>query len=241
MMTSKSNHDFVSKIIIFYFTIATVAVFANVFSYELLFTFSRILLPILLLTLYYLKSQIKNRIFYIIISLFLITTILFITENSQLFLYGIFAFIIHRVFVIYLILKLTSKNNYLLILLATFPFLLIFFYLIYEINEGSMLNYNILIIQSILISIIGGISLSNYIKEDNRQNSWLLISTLLFIGLRFIIFIEKYYLSNEVLNVFRPMETFLTVFGFFTFYKFVIAAEKNNSNEVLKSNLENEK
>ena len=58
----------------------------------------------------------------------------------------------------------------------------------------------------------------------------------MFIGLRFIVFVEKYYLPNDELNVFRPMETLLTVFGFFTFYKFVIAAEKNNGNvDLIKS------
>lgn len=227
-MTSKSTSDFVTKIIIFYFSIAIVAVFAEVFSYKPLIVLSRIVLPIILMLLYYLKSQKKDILFYIIIILFLITNILFIVENSQLFLYGIIIFMFHRIFAIYLILKLNPKNNYLLILLATFPFLLIFFCLIYEINEGSTLNFNILIVQSILISILGGVSLSNYIKDDNRQNSWLLISTLLFIGLRFIVFVEKYYLPNDELNVFRPMETLLTVFGFFTFYKFVIAAENNN-------------
>jgi hypothetical protein len=46
------------------------------------------------------------------------------------------------------------------------------------------------------------------------------------IGLRFIVFIEKYYLSEDLFTVFRPISVLLNAFAFFTFYKFVIASEK---------------
>jgi len=92
-------------------------------------------------------------------------------------------------------------------------------------NEISTNNYNLPIFQSILISITSGVALSSYIVDDNRQNSWLLISILLFIGIRFMLFIQSYYLTDLTLPVINPIIIILNVFAYFTFYKFVIEAE----------------
>jgi hypothetical protein len=80
---------------------------------------------------------------------------------------------------------------------------------------------------NILTSVLGGLAVSNYIVDDNRQNSWLLISVLLFIGLRFMLFIQSFYLTDLTLPVIKPIIITLNIFAYFTLYKFVIEAEKN--------------
>lgn len=57
-----------------------------------------------------------------------------------------------------------------------------------DIPENSLL---LIFLQNLLISIYAGIALSSYVMNDNKQNSILLISALLFVMLQFTVFIEK--------------------------------------------------
>jgi hypothetical protein len=97
-----------------------------------------------------------------------------------------------------------------------------------EIPENS---FYLLIIQNILISVLAGVSLSSYVMNDNKQNSILLISALLFVMLQFAVFIEKYFLTNEFQELFRPLAMTLNTLAFFAFYNYVITAEKLNDND----------
>ncbi len=225
-MESSSNKKSFNVLIIVYFAIAFLDIISEYLLYQPLIIFSRITSILILMGLYTMKSKVRYPIFYSILFFLLLSNIFFSINNSNIFFFGIITFIIQRILVIYLILKLHPEKNYLQILLATFPFLLVFFYLISVTHEISDMNLNILILQSLLISFLGGISLTSYLKYNTREHSWLLISTLLMIGLRFIVFIEKYYLTEDLFNVFRPISVLLNAFAFFTFYKFVIAAEK---------------
>jgi hypothetical protein len=66
--------------------------------------------------------------------------------------------------------------------------------------------------------------------NDNKQNSVLLISALLFVMLQFVVFVEKYFLVNEFEELFRPLAMTFNALAFFSFYKYVITAEKSNNN-----------
>lgn len=225
-MESSYNKKLFNVLIIVYFVIAFLDIISEYLLYQPLIIFSRITSILILMGLYTMKSKVQNPVFYSILFFLLISNIFFSINNPNVFFIGIITFIIQRILAIYLILKLHPEKNYLQILVGTFPFLLVFFYLISVTNEISDMNLNILILQSLLISFLGGISLTSYLKYNTREHSWLLISTLLMIGLRFIVFIEKYYLSEDLFNVFRPISVLLNAFAFFTFYKFVIASEK---------------
>ena len=213
-----------------YFAMALVEIIAEGIKYKPLILFSRIALPILLMTIYRLKSKKPKFLFYLLMVLLLISNVFFANESPTIFHAAILIFILHRITLIVLVFQLIPKKNYLYILLATFPFLVIFFYLISVTNEISDSQFNVLILQSILTSVLSGIALSSYLVSDNRQNSWLLISALILIGLRFIIFIEEYFLYDLSSPIYRPIIVLLYVFASFTFYKFVIAAETNETN-----------
>jgi hypothetical protein len=210
-----------------YFAFVSFEIIAELFDFNKTTIFIRIVLPILLGTLYFLNTQKNNSLFYILLGFVMLSNILFFYRDSALFFYGILTFILTRIIALLIIFNLSKDKNYLHIIGVSFPFLLIFFYLISVTNEISNVELNVLILQSILISVLAGISITNYFKNENRQNSWLLISTLLFIGLRFIVFIERFIVSDLTLSVNRPIEVILTAFAFFTFYKYIIAAEIN--------------
>ena len=224
-MKSKIKLQYVINIA--YFAFASFEIIAELFNFNKASILIRILLPILLGILYVLNSQNNNNLFYTLIIFVLLSNVFFFFRDSELFFYGILTFIFTRIIALLLIFNLSKDKNYLHIIGVSFPFLVIFFYLISVTNDISNIELNILILQSILISVLAGISITNYFINESRQNSWLLISTLLFIGLHFIVFIERYIVSDLTLSVNRPIEVVLSAFAFYTFYKYIIAAEIN--------------
>ena len=169
-------------------------------------------------------------LFIIALLLSLITNILFIPNTPTYLFYGVLVFTIHRIIVIYLIFRFQKVNDFIPLIIATTPFLLIFFYLFLETVEIPQNSIYIIIFQNLLISLFAGIALSSYFMNDNKQNSILLISALLFVMLQFVIFVEKYYLINEFEELFRPLAMTFNALAFFSFYKYVIIAEKSNNN-----------
>lgn len=115
-----------------------------------------------------------------------------------------------------------------MLIAITIPLLAIFFYLFFASTDVPDNSYFLLILLNIMGAILGGIGISNYILNDNKQNSLLMISALLFIGLQMVVYVERYYLSSMILEYVRPLAMVFNVFAFFTFYKYVIAVESNN-------------
>jgi hypothetical protein len=190
------------------------------------------LITLILIFMYCIKSQVRNKIVIIVLLLSLVTNILFIPNTPTYLFYALIVFTIHRVLAIYLISSLQKVKDFIPIIIATAPFLLIFFYLFMETADIPENSYYLLIVQNILISVLAGVSLAGYVMNDNKQNSILLISALLFVMLQFTVFIEKYFLSNQFQELFRPLAMSLNALAFFTFYKYVINAEvvSNNNN-----------
>jgi len=90
-------------------------------------------------------------------------------------------------------------------------------------------SYVILIIQIILISVLSGIILSQYLLTFNRKDIWLFVFGLMSLMQTFVIFIEKFYLSDFKITSLRPLALFLNTMVCFSFYKFVIASERLNN------------
>ncbi|WP_445451993.1 lysoplasmalogenase family protein [Flavobacterium sp. 25HG05S-40] len=188
------------------------------------------ILPLILILLYYIESDKKEVLFIMALLLSSITNVLFIPNSPTYLFYGVLVFTLHRIISIYLIFKYQKLKDYIPILIATAPFLLIFFYLFSETIEIPANSIYLLIFQNLLISLFAGIALSSYVMHDNKQNSILLISALLFVMLQFVIFIERYFLIDEFEQLFRPLAMALNALAFFSFYKFIVTAEKSNNN-----------
>lgn len=227
-MLKKKN--IINTLTICYFTIAIFEVLAEYLVNKPIICSLKPLLPLFLIVIYCIDSDRKNILFIIALLLSSLTNILFIPDTSICLFYGIVVFTLHRLISIYLIFSLQKVIDYIPVIIATSPFLLIFFYLFSETPEIPQNSFYIIIIQNILISVLTGIALSSYVMNDNKQNSILLISALLFVMLQFVIFVEKYFLTNEFEDVFRPTAMTLNALAFFSFYKYVVTAEKSNHN-----------
>lgn len=213
-----------------FFAVAVLEVISEYWQNKDLIFSLKPFITLLLIVIYCVESKQRNLIFISALLLSLITNILFIPNTPNYLHYALLVFTIHRVLVVYMVLGLQNIKDYIPVLIATVPFMLIFFYLFMETAEIPERSYYLLILQNILISIFSGLALSSYVMNDNKQNSMLLIAVLLFVMLQFIVFIEKYLLVNEYASILRPLAMTFNVLAFFSLYKYVIIAEKSNNN-----------
>jgi len=222
--------DILKSLTVGYFIIAFIEVVAEYFAYKPFICSLKPIVPLLLVVIYLINSTKKNPVFVIVLLLSMVVNILFIPNTPMCLYYALMVFTVHRIVAIYLIFTLQKVTDYIPMVIATIPFLLIFFYLFMETNDIPENSFYLLILQSILISIFAGIALSCYVMNDNKQNSVLLIAVLLFVMLQFTVFIEKYFLINEFQWIFRPLAMTFNALAFFSLYKYVLIAEKSNDN-----------
>ncbi len=211
-----------------YFLITAILVVAETFKISNLLYCSKPLLIPCLVVLYF--SHSNNRSFWYLLSLFfaLISNILFISTDQDFLLYGIVSFMIYRILSIVTILKLTNKILIFPLVLGTLPFIFIFSGLINLTISASSTSFYPVVANGLFISIFSGIALSNFVMNDNKQNSWLIISALLFMVLVFLFMFQKYYISNIV---FQPLSALIFSAAHYTFYKFVVESEEDIKQE----------
>ena len=227
-MQKKDN--ILKSVTVGYFIVAFFEVIAEFIGNRPIICIFKPIIPLFLIVIYCIESNKKNTLFIIALFLSLITNILFIPNTPNYLFYGILVFTIHRIIVIYLIFSSQKVTDFIPLIIATTPFLLIFFYLFIETVEIPQNSIYLIIFQNLLISLFAGIGLSSYFMNDNKQNSVLLISALLFVMLQFVVFVEKYFLIDEFEELFRPLVMTFNALAFFSFYKYIIIAEKSNNN-----------
>lgn len=229
-MTGIKYNHIEKTITIFYFIVAFAEVTAEYYTYKPLICYLKPILPIILIMLYLLVSNFKQWIFIAALFFSFLTNIFFITNTPEMLYYGVVSHSFHRILAIILVLKISKIKDFIPLIIASIPFLLIFFYLFFETNSIPENSFLLLIFQNLLISIYAGIALSCYVMNDNKVNSILLISTLLFVMLHFVVFIERYFLTDEYLSIFRPIAMTFNALAFYSLYQFVITSEKLNYN-----------
>lgn len=177
------------------------------------------ILPLFLLLIYFIYSKQKNV--YFVFTLLLASFIYFIYQQAHpaLFIFGLLAFTIQRILIIILLLIKTKIKDMIAFVIGAIPFLVLFFYLFFTSDEVQRDYYNLLLINNLLIAIMGGIALSNYVMEDiDSKSLWLLITVLFFAGTQLLFYIEKFFID---LQIFRPLSLALNYFGLFALYRFV--------------------
>lgn len=212
----------------FYFVLALVEVTAELFRYKPLLFLLKPLLTVLIMILYWNISNQRNKLFFATLFFSLVTSVFFIPNTEKMLFFALIALLIHRLLMIYYIIKLAKLKDYIPLLIAIVPFLFVFFYLLSILEGLASKSYGILILQNILISILGGIALSDYVMNDSKKNPWLLIFGLFSVMQYFIVFIEKYYLSNLAPSIFRPLAMLLNITVYYAFYRFVIDFENTD-------------
>ncbi|MEC4003802.1 hypothetical protein OX283_003975 [Flavobacterium sp. SUN052] len=224
-MKIRDQYNFGKIIVVIYFINAIIEVFAEFYSNKFLIYLTKPLIPFLLMVLYFCYSSKKQILFFIILFFSLITNLLFIPSNEKCLFYGVISFTFHRIFLLILIFKIVKIKDYVPFFLSTLPLLFIFFYL-FAASDVPKNSYYLIVFHNLMAAVLGGVAISNYTMNDDKQNSLLLISVLLFLGLQLVVYIEKYYLTELHSQYLRPLAMTLNILAFFVFYKFVIESEK---------------
>jgi len=230
-MVFRNENRRVTVLAVLYFIVAIAEVVCELYAYTPLIYILKPMMPLVLMLLYYACSIMRRPLFFVIMCLSLITNILFIPDSETYLFYGLLVFLAHRILLLYFIIRILKISDFIPVIIATVPFLLVFFYLFMITNGIPENSFVVLIIQNVLISIICGIAVSHYVMQDSRRNSWLLQCGILFGLLHFIVFVEKFYLTGFSPVIFRPMAMGLNAFAFYAFYEFVMSTEKLNRND----------
>ncbi|CAM3440917.1 Lysoplasmalogenase [Flavobacterium longum] len=225
----KSGNKLVTILTVAYFVVAISEVVSELFSHKPSIIVLKPIMPLLLLLTYCIASDKRNPLYIGAMLLSAATNVLFIPNDAQMLFFGLVVFTVHRILVIVLVFRLAKVRDFIPVAIATVPFLLIFFYMLAS-SDVPAQSFAVMVMQNILISLLGGAAVSNYVMNDNRRNSWLLICGLLFVALQFIVFIEKYFLFGFSPAILRPIAMGLNAFAFYTFYEFVMAVEKSDDN-----------
>lgn len=213
---------------ILYFVSAFMNVFSEFFSLPIALVLSKTMVSITLISLYYFSSKKKQLLFFIALLFSLFSKLFFISNDENFIFYGALLSFLNRILLIILIFKLLKVKDYIPFVLITIPLGFIFEYLFTSSNIPEKAYY-FFVFQNIIAAILGGIAISSYIMKDTKQHSLLLISVMLFLGMELVFFIEKFdtvYASSSILRI---MIILLNVFGFYTFYRFLIESEKLNT------------
>ena len=212
-----------------YITVSIMEILAEYFQYDLGKIILKPLMPVVIIAIYLNISNKKDWMFIVMMLLSVLTNVLFIPNSPKYLFYRLIAYTFLRFLMVYITFKISKLKDFIPLFIATSPFLIVFFYLFFE---GSVIPEDtvpVIIVQNVLISLFAGLSLSSYVMNDNKQNSILLISALLFVMLQLVVFVEKFYLENEYSQILRPMAMTLNAFAFYAFLRFVLEGEKSNN------------
>jgi hypothetical protein len=205
-----------------FFSIAFIEIITEFLTDKLpVYIIKPLLIP-LLTFIYWKSSIIKDGYFIAALFFAFVANIFFISTDFVSILTGTIFFGFYRIIIIYLIIKKVKVKSFFPVFLGGIPFIIVFLYLtsltMNELGDGLY----IYIVQIILMSILGGLSVANYMLDDRRMNYWLLISCMLFTLIQFILVLKIYYLS---IFIFQPLAMFLYVFAQYSLYKFMINSE----------------
>lgn len=229
LLTKKYNFLQENAIVGLIFSFTIIEVLAELFSFKAILFAFRPVIALLLMYLYWITSKDRNILFFVTGFFLLLTGIFIISESLPFLMVGLAGIVIHRILLIIFIIKLNKVKDFIPILIAIIPFIFIFSYLL-SISDGlPEESYYPLVLQNILVSILGGVILSNYFMTETTNTPWLSIFGVLSTALYFIVFIEKCFLYNLPQTYFRPLGMVLYVTSYFAFYKFVIDTERLNA------------
>ena len=212
---------------IFYFSFLLINIVSELIFRNSFFVFKPLMLFILIV-LYWKTSLKKNTLFFIIFSLLLFSDLFFIYNTNITFLYGSVLFIVYELVLAYYIIKLIKLKDFFPLLIAIIPFHLIFFCLFEVSNVVTNSNFYIIVFQYNLVSIIGCITLSNYMISNTYKYKKLILFGLLFVTLNSIVFVQKYWITTINIMSYNVVTMILNATVNYFFYKWVVDIEKQS-------------
>jgi len=180
-----------------------------------------LIIPTLVL-LYYITSKSKNK-WYITALFFSFLGDLLLLDKSNLFLYGIAAFLITQILYIFIISKGLSRALWKTKLASGAPFL-VFFVILINILKPGLGDFLIpVVIYGLAISVFGTVSLLNYLVTKDQRSLNLLLGAILFIMSDSMIALHKFYAAQN----FYPVAIMITyVAAQYLIYRYMLSPQE---------------
>ena len=153
--------------------------------------FKPLIMPSLILA-YYLSSESRNK-WYIVAMFFSFLGDVLLLDKSNMFLFGIAAFLITQLVYVFIISKELPLSDWITRLIASIPFLIFFIVLINVLKPGLGEFLIPVVIYGAAISIFGTVSLLNYMLRKDKLSLTLLLGAVLFILSDSMIALNKFY------------------------------------------------
>lgn len=206
-----------------YILIVLLLIVVVFFEYKTIeYILKSISIPVLMV-LYVATSKRKSKSYLVALLCAALSNVLFISTNSDLLNYGLIAFLFFRIITIFLVVKASPKLSLFTVGIGSVFFLFPLLYFIVLTQDSLGQSFLVAIINVFLVSILGGLSLSNYLMEEGFKHTWLLISTFLYTIIVFLFVIQKYYLF---IPIFQPIRVLVLMAAHYFFYLYILMTEK---------------
>jgi len=187
------NSKISKTLILLYFLVSIVEIIGIVLEQRiLLLIFKPLIIPILGLT--YINSVDKiNKWYLLVLVLSFLGDVFLLFSGSNYFILGLGSFLLAHIVYIKIVKKDLKLFTLKKIIVAAFPFVLIFIFLIsilYQ-NLGGMLAP--VIIYGLTISVFGAISFYNYLEKKSNVSLLLALGAVIFIASDAMIALQKFH------------------------------------------------
>ncbi len=179
-------------------------------------------IPVLML-LYTVTSEQKSKLYLFALLCAAMSNVLFITTDAVLLNYGLIAFLLYRLITIFLVIKASPSLSFFTVGIGSIFFLFPLMYFIVLTQDSLGESFWVAVVNVVLVSLLGGLSLSNYLMDEGFKHTWLLISTFLYTIIVFLFVIQKYYLF---IPIFQPIRVVVLMSAHYFFYLYLLMSEK---------------
>jgi hypothetical protein len=224
-MGIKDNGSALKYLSLVYFGFTLIIVVGELLSYKLFVCFFRLSIIPLLMVLYYISSKKKNGIYFMALFFSFMMNLFFLKSTLASLFYGQIAYAAYRFLTVVLVFKIIKEAKILSLVIAVIPFVSVFSYLLVLVEKSLLISIYPSVVSIVLMSVLGGVSLSNYVFNDNKKNTFFLISCLLFTSQIFVFAIQKHF----SLDLFLPIGAVIYSVSNYIFFRFLIEYEKEDS------------
>ena len=186
--------------LLFFLLVSLVDIIAILNDNTLWQTISKPLIIPALMFYYVARSKARNK-WYILALIFSFLGDVLLLDKSNLFLFGIGAFLMTQLLYVYIFSKGLSKSSWRKRILAFLPFLIFFFALIQVLKPGLNGFFVPVVIYGVAISIFGAISLLKHLVNKDSASLSLISGALLFILSDSMIALHKFHESRSIYPV----------------------------------------
>ncbi|MBJ2175079.1 lysoplasmalogenase [Aureibaculum sp. A20] len=172
-----------------------------VFNIELLRSVFKPMLMLTLLTLYVVSMQQVNGWYVGALVFSFFGDVLLLFEGELYFMLGLISFLIAHIIYIKIVLGWINTSSLKTILIATIPFLLVFFALINLLKNSLNELFVPVVVYGITISVMGIVSLLFYLNRKSVASKYMFMGACLFIISDSVLAINKFYTTNNLFPI----------------------------------------